>query len=135
VKKNAQDWAWRGGWQPERDPSVTSGGERPGREWRAPDAPARDSREDGAVSDDTYLMLVDGKVQAADLGPMMRRHRAAHVEARAGLIDQAAGVLANGAFSADEISEMWVASGLSDDDLDSAANVGVTLLEIEEERR
>ena len=44
-------------------------------------------------------------------------------------------MLANGAFTADEISEMWVASGLSGDHLDSAANVGVTLLEIEETRR
>jgi hypothetical protein len=87
------------------------------------------------VSDDTYLMLVDGEVRAVDLGPVMRRHRAAHVKAGADAIDPAADVLANGAFSADEISEMWVASGLSDDDLDSASNVGVTLVEIEEERR
>jgi hypothetical protein len=89
-----------------------------------------------SVSDDVYLMMgSDGEVQAVDLGPMMRRHRAAHVEARAGRLDQATDVLANGAFTADEVSEMWQASGLSGDDLDAAANVAMVLVEIEEERR
>ena len=87
------------------------------------------------MSDDTYLMLVDGKVQAVDLGPMMRRHRAAHVKARAALLDQAADVAGNEAFTADEVREMWKASGLSGDDLDAAANVAMELWLIEQRRK
>jgi hypothetical protein len=87
---------------------------------------------------DMHMMLVDGKVVQVDLGPMMRRHRAAVVEARAGLIGQAADVAAGGfdeTFSADEVSDMWRASGLSGDDLDSAANAALVLSEIEQRRQ
>ena len=83
------------------------------------------------MSDDTYLMLVDGKIQAVDLGPMMRRHRAAHIDARAGLIDQAAALGGDEAFTVEEVRDMWRRSGLSGDDLDAAANVALELWKIE----
>ena len=84
------------------------------------------------MSDDTYLMLnSDGKVVPVDLGPMMRRHRAAHIEARAAAITPAADVAGNEAFTADEVRDMWQASGLSGDDLDAAANAALVLREVE----
>jgi hypothetical protein len=87
------------------------------------------------VSDDTYLMLVDGKVAEVDLGPVMRRHRKAHIDARAGLLDQAAALPADEAFSIEEVREMWQRSGLSDDDLDAAANVAFALWTVEQLRK
>ena len=86
------------------------------------------------MSDDTYLMLVDGEVRAVDLGPMLRRHRAEIAGLRAAAIDPAA-ALFDSAFTTDEIAEMWQASGLSGDHLDAAANVASALWEIEQERR
>jgi len=60
--------------------------------------------------------------------------RSGTVAARADRIDPAAALL-DSAFTADEVAEMWQASGLSDDDLDAAAHVAVVLTEIEQERR
>jgi len=60
--------------------------------------------------------------------------RTGSVAARADRIDPAAALL-DSAFTADEVAEMWQASGLSDDDLDAAAHVAVVLTEIEQERR
>jgi hypothetical protein len=80
---------------------------------------------------DTYLMLVDGKVQAVDLGPMMRRHRAEHVKARADAIDPAADLLMNESF---DVEETWVAAaaaGMLPGAIDSAGNVALMLRWIE----
>ena len=38
------------------------------------------------TSADVYLMLVDGEVRPVDLGPMLARRRAAHIEARAAAV-------------------------------------------------
>jgi hypothetical protein len=87
------------------------------------------------VSDDTYLMLVDGQVQAVDLGPMMRRHRAAHVKARADAIDQAADLLMDQAFDPGETWDAAEASGMPAGAIDSAGNVALVLSAIESLRR
>jgi hypothetical protein len=79
---------------------------------------------------DLHLMLVDGKVVHVDMGPVIERHRRAHARARAGAIDAAA-ALFDSAFTADEVKDMWRASGLSDDELDAAANVAWELRKIE----
>jgi hypothetical protein len=60
--------------------------------------------------------------------------RSGTVAARADRIDPAAAAV-DEAFTAEEITDMWQASGLSDDDLDAAANVGLVLREIEQRRR
>lgn len=87
------------------------------------------------MSDDTYLMLVDGEVQAVDLGPMMRRHRTAHVEALADRIDPGAELAGDEAFSAEEVKEMWRRAGLSEDEMDSAANAAWVLWQVEQRRK
>lgn len=87
------------------------------------------------MSDDTYLMLVDGEVRAVDLSPMMRRHRSEIARLRADAIDPAAAVTADEAFSADEVRDMWRRSGLSQDDLDAAANVAFELWTVEQLRK
>jgi hypothetical protein len=89
-----------------------------------------DSREDGAVSDDTYLMLVDSEVQAVDLGPMMRRHRAAHVEARADVIDPAAALFADPAFDLEETYDVAEAA-MPGADVNAASYIGLVLREVE----
>jgi hypothetical protein len=87
------------------------------------------------MSDDVYLMMgSDGQVTAVDLGPMLARLRAAHIEARAAAIDPAAELAADQAFTAEEVREMWRRSGLSDDDLDSAANAALVLWQVEQRR-
>jgi hypothetical protein len=85
--------------------------------------------------DDTYLMLVDGEVQAVDLGPMLRRARSGTVASRADRINPAAAVTADEAFTADEVRDMWQASGLSHDELDAAANVAFELWTVEQLRK
>ena len=74
------------------------------------------------------------KVVHVDMGPMLERHRQAHIKARADAIDQAA-ALFDSAFTTDEIGEMWQASGLSQDDLDAAGNVALELWQIEQQQR
>ena len=54
------------------------------------------------------------------------------VAARADRIDPAAALTADEAFTADEVRDMWQASGLSQDDLDAAANVAMELWTIEQ---
>ena len=61
--------------------------------------------------------------------------RSGTVAARADRIDPAAAVTADEAFSADEVRDMWQASGLDQDELDAAANVAFELWTIEQERR
>ncbi len=58
-----------------------------------------------AAEDDTYLMLVDGKVVPVDLGPMMRRHRAEIVRHRADALCEVADLAASPAFDLDEVNE------------------------------
>jgi hypothetical protein len=82
------------------------------------------------MSDDTYLMLVDGEVQAVDLGPMMRRHRAAHVEARADVIDPAAALFADPAFDLEETYDVAEAA-LPSADVNAASYIGLVLREVE----
>lgn len=57
--------------------------------------------------------------------------RSGTVAARAGAISPAAGLFTDEAFSIEEVREMWRRSGLSDDDLDAAANVAWELWKIE----
>ena len=63
----------------------------------------------------------------ADRLPRIRR--------RADAIDPAAALAADEAFTTDEVREMWQASGLSQDELDSAANVAFELWKIEQQRK
>jgi hypothetical protein len=58
--------------------------------------------------------------------------RLALVRRRADAIDPVA-ALFDSAFTEDEIREMWAASGLSQDDLDSAGNVALILWRIEQQ--
>jgi hypothetical protein len=87
------------------------------------------------VADDVYLMMVDGKVQAVDLGPMMRRHRDAHIKARADAIDQAADLLMDQAFDPGETWDAAEAQGMPEGAIDSAGNVALLLSAIENLRR
>jgi hypothetical protein len=63
---------------------------------------------------------------AADRVPRAGRRAAALYEAAA---------LFDSVFTPDEVREMWQASGLSGDELDSAANTAMVLWEIEQQRR
>ena len=81
--------------------------------------------------DDTYLMLVDGQVVPVDLGPMLRRHRAAHIKARADAIDQAADLLMDEAFDVNATWDAAAAAGMPEGLIDSAGNVAVVLARIE----
>jgi hypothetical protein len=87
------------------------------------------------VADDVYLMLVDGKVTAVDLGPVMRRHRAAHIKARADAIDQAADLLMDEAFDPSDTWDACEASGMPEGAIDSAGNVALVLRYIEQLRQ
>jgi hypothetical protein len=88
------------------------------------------------VTDDTYLMLGDdGQVRPVDLGPMMRRHRARHVKARADAIDQAADLLMDQAFDPGETWDAAEAQGMPAGAIDSAGNVALLLSQIENLRR
>jgi hypothetical protein len=73
--------------------------------------------------EETYLMLVDGQVVSVDVGPMLRRHRAAHIEARAGAIDQAADLLMDQAL---DVAETWDAAEAQDMSADAIDSAGVT---------
>jgi hypothetical protein len=88
------------------------------------------------VNDDTYLMLgSDGVVRPVDLAPMMRRHRAAHIKARADAIDQAADLLMDQAFDPGETWDAAEAQGMPAGAIDSAGNVALLLSAIENLRR
>jgi hypothetical protein len=82
------------------------------------------------MADDTHLMLVDGKVTAVDLGPMLRRHRAQIIDARAAAIDQAASMFADEAFGVEETYAAAEAS-MPDGMVNSAAHIALTLAEAE----
>lgn len=80
--------------------------------------------------DDTYLMLVDGKVTAVDFGPVLRRHRAAHAEARAAAVGQLADALAVESL---DVMELCDTSGLPESGVDAATYVALTLAQIEQD--
>lgn len=61
--------------------------------------------------------------------------RAAVVEERADVILPASALVGDQAFTADEVEEMWDASGLSDDQKDAASNVAVELWTVEQLRQ
>jgi hypothetical protein len=80
---------------------------------------------------DMHMMLVDGKVAEVDMGPMFRRHRAAHIRARADVIGQAASMLGDEVFSLEEAyeaAERVLPPGL----VNAAGNVALVLRQIEE---
>jgi hypothetical protein len=83
------------------------------------------------VSDDTYLMLQpDGKVEAVDLGPMMRRHRAEVIGARADRIDPAAALFADPAFDLEKTYDVAEAA-MPGADVNAASYIGLVLREVE----
>ena len=92
---------------------------------------------DDPIADDDPLRAV--KRRAAALwaaGEVLEQAaKSGTVAARADRIDPAADVAADEAFSADEVREMWQASGLSGDDLDAAANVAFELWQVEQLRK
>jgi hypothetical protein len=92
---------------------------------------------DDEISDDDPLRHI--KQRAADhlaaAEVLGQAARSGTVAARADRIDPAAGLTADEAFTADEIRDMWRRSGLSGDELDAAANVGLELWKIEQQRR
>jgi hypothetical protein len=75
-------------------------------------------------------MLVDGKVVHVDMGPVLRRHRAAHVKLRADAIDQAAAMLGDPAFSLDESYEAAEAA-MPGPMVNAAGHIALTLAEVE----
>jgi hypothetical protein len=80
---------------------------------------------------DMHLMLVDGKVVEVDLGPMLRRHRDAHIRARADAIDQAASMFGDECFDIEETYETCEAAGLANGVVNSAAHIALVLAEVE----
>jgi hypothetical protein len=91
-----------------------------------------DSREDVtmAAEDDTYLMLVDGKVQPVDLGPMLRRHRAEIVRHRADAVDEVADLAACPGFDLDDVCASGEAR-IGEAGVDAALGVVLELQQIE----
>ena len=85
------------------------------------------------MSDDTYLMLVDGKVVPVELGPMMRRHRAAHVKARADAVAEVAGLAHSRAFDLDEVGATGT-ERFGADVVDAAFDVVWELMQVEQLR-
>ena len=61
--------------------------------------------------------------------------RSGTVAARADRIGPAAALTADEAFSTEEVQDMWRRSGLSQDDLDAAANVAFELWTVEQLRQ
>jgi hypothetical protein len=84
--------------------------------------------------DDTYLMLVDGKVVPVDLGPVLRRHRAAHVKFRADAIGEVADLAASPAFDLDEVCASGEAR-IGERGVDAALGVAWELMQIEQLRQ
>jgi hypothetical protein len=84
--------------------------------------------------DDTYLMLVDSKVVPVDLGPVLRRHRAAHVKARADAIGEVADLAASEAFDLDEVCAAGEAR-IGERGVDAALGVAWELIQVEQLRQ
>lgn len=82
------------------------------------------------MSDDTYLMMVDGEVRPVDLGPMLRRHRAGVVGARAGRIDPAAALFADPAFDLEATYDAAEAA-MPGADVNAASYIGLIIREVE----
>jgi hypothetical protein len=80
---------------------------------------------------DMHMMLVDGKLTQVDMGPVLRRHRDAHIRARADAIDQAADLLMDAAFDPGETWDACEAAGMPEGMIDSAGNVSLELSRVE----
>jgi hypothetical protein len=67
--------------------------------------------------------------QAAEEMEAAIRHGTA--VARADALDQVARLAADGAFTVDEVTDMWERSGLSDEDLDASSYIALILRRVE----
>lgn len=92
---------------------------------------------DDPIADDDPLAHVKQRAAAIWTAAevLEQAARAEIVAARADRIDPAAELTADEAFTADEVRDMWQASGLSQDELDAAANVALELWTIEQLRK
>lgn len=79
---------------------------------------------------DMHLMLVDGKLAEVDMGPVIRRFKGRHIKARADLIDQAADLLGDEAFTLEESYEAAEAA-MPPGMVNSAGHIAATLAEVE----
>jgi len=86
------------------------------------------------MSDDTYLMLVDGKVVPVDLGPMLRRHRAEVVRLRADAIGEVADLVACEAFDLGDVCESGEAR-IGEAGVDAALGAVWELIQVERLRQ
>jgi hypothetical protein len=89
---------------------------------------------DGApVADDDPLAAIKHRAHAISQAAEVLEEvtRTAGVSVRADRLDEAAGLFADDAFDPEETWDAGLAVGLADEDLDSAANVAVTLWKIE----
>jgi hypothetical protein len=91
---------------------------------------------DDPIADDDPLAPIKRRAAAIWTAAEVLEQAAltATVAARAEAIDAAA-ALFDSAFTADEVKDMWQASGLSHDDLDAAANVALELWKLEQQQR
>ena len=84
---------------------------------------------------DMHMMLgPDGKVVAVDLEPMLRRHRAAAVKARADAIGEVADLAASPAFDLDAVCAAGVAR-IGERGVDAALGVAWELIQVEQLRQ
>jgi hypothetical protein len=81
----------------------------------------------------------DVKLRARDIDGaeevLQQAAKSGTVAARADRLVPAADLTADEAFTAGEVQEMWQRSGLSDDELDSAANAAMVLWTVEQLRQ
>jgi hypothetical protein len=88
---------------------------------------------DEPVADDDPLRDIKHRaaahVQAAEEMEAAIRHGT--VAARADALDQVAQLAADGAFTIDEVTDMWERSGLSDEDLDASSYIALVLRRVE----
>lgn len=83
---------------------------------------------------DMHLMLVDGKVVQVDMGPMLARHRARVIDARADAVGEVADLAANPVFDLDEVCATG-AERFGEPVVDAALDVVWELMQIEEFRQ
>jgi hypothetical protein len=83
-----------------------------------------------SMSDDVYLMLVDGKVVPVDLSEMVSRHRNEHIRLRADAIDQAADAMMCDALDQDAVWDA-AAERMPPGAVDSAGGVALELWKVE----
>jgi hypothetical protein len=82
-----------------------------------------------------HMMLgLDGKVVEVDMEPMLRRHRVAHVKARADAIGEVADLAASEAFDLDEVCAAGEAR-IGERGVDAALGVAWELIQVEQLRQ